>query len=310
MEVLLQKIEEDQIKKSGVNLFVLRLDQIHPCISGNKWFKLKYNIQEIKRQFLETPWEQSTVLTFGGAFSNHIVAVAAAGKEFGFNTIGIIRGDEHSSPQSFNMRSISSTLNFAESCGMKLHFVSREQYRQKSSVEFIDLLIQQFGDFYLLPEGGTNALAVKGCAEITSHIEIPFDYIGCPVGTGGTLAGIISSLNEKQKAIGFSALKDGYFLNEEVEKLLTSFPSSKGDIHTEYHFGGYAKHTPELLKFISDFEKQNQIPLDHVYTGKMIFGIYDLIKKNYFPENSTIIAVHTGGLQGKLKVPVMNGEID
>ena len=183
--------------------------------------------------------------------------------------------------------------------------------RKKDSAGFIDSLVQQFGDFYLLPEGGTNELAVKGCSEITSHIDTPFDYICCPVGTGGTLAGIISSLSDKQKAVGFSVLKDGYFLNEEVEKLLVSpFPLLKGNINSEYHFGGYAKYTPELLKFISDFEKQNQIPLDHVYTGKMIFGIYDLIRKDYFPKNATIIAVHTGGLQGKLPpyAPALRGD--
>lgn len=298
MKISLQKISDPAITSFGVTMYVLRLDLSHSSISGNKWYKLKYNVEEIKRQKAEV------VLTFGGAFSNHIAAVAAAGNESGFNTIGIIRGDELSSPPSSNTKGISSTLTFAESCGMKLHFVSREEYRKKDSTGFIDSLIQQFGNFYLLPEGGSNELAVKGCSEITSHIDIPFDYICCPVGTGGTLAGIISSLRTTQKAIGFSVLKEGGFLNKEVEKLLTfPFPSSKGTINTAYHFGGYAKHTPELLKFISDFEKQNQIPLDHVYSGKMIIGIYDLIKKNYFPQNSAIIAVHTGGLQGKLKNP-------
>ena len=173
---------------------------------------------------------------------------------------------------------------------MRLHFVSREEYRKKDSQEFIGSLQKQFGDFYLLPEGGTNALAVKGCAEILSLIDIPFDHVCCPVGTGGTLAGIISSLRENQKAIGFSVLK-GLSLTSKVSKTFEV---------RDYHFGGYAKHTPKLLKFIDNFEKQNNIPLEQVYTGKMMFGIYDLIQKGHFKRNETIIAIHTGGLQGKL----------
>ena len=288
MEIPLQKISDSVMEKYGVNLFVLRLDLIRATISGNKWYKLKYNLEEAKKQ------KKETLLTFGGAFSNHIAATAAAGKEFGFKTIGIIRGDELNEDEN-------KTLRFAKECGMKLHFVSREDYGEK---KIPSPLTQQLNNFFLLPEGGTNELAVKGCAEIISHINVPFDFVCCPVGTGGTIAGIISSLKEKQKAIGFSVLKDGEFLKEEVQKLISSpNPLGEGDIHTDYHFGGYAKHSPELLKFIADFEKQNGIPLEHVYTGKMMFGIYDLMTKNYFPQGTTIIAIHTGGLQGKLPQP-------
>jgi 1-aminocyclopropane-1-carboxylate deaminase len=177
---------------------------------------------------------------------------------------------------------------------MKLHFVSREEYRKKDTPEFIGSLQKQFGDFYLLPERGTHELAVKGCAEILSLIDIPFDYVCCPVGTGETLAGIVSSLKEKQQAIGFPVLK-----TSKVFKTFEVF-SGSWSLNLDYHFGGYAKHTPELLKFIFDFEKQNNIPLDQVYTGKMMFGIYDLIKTWHFMRNETIVAIHTGGLQGKL----------
>ncbi|MBI3500752.1 MAG: 1-aminocyclopropane-1-carboxylate deaminase/D-cysteine desulfhydrase [Bacteroidetes bacterium] len=295
MEIPLQKISNPAIEKSGINLFILRLDKIHPTISGNKWYKLKYNLEEAKRQ------KKDTLLTFGGAYSNHITATAAAGKEFGFKTIGIIRGDELASPNPSEGGEKNQTLKFAEDCGMKLIFVSREEYKNKNSSELIHSITSSLTNFYLLPEGGTNSLAVKGCSEIISHVNIPFDFVCCPIGTGGTIAGVISSLRKDQKAIGFSVLKDGGFLKNEIEKLLTSpLPPSKGEINTSYHFGGYAKHTPELLKFISDFEKENNIPLEQVYTGKMMFGIYDLIKKNYFPKNSTVIAIHTGGLQGKL----------
>ena len=263
MKVPLQKIADSHIEKYGVNLFILRLDLIHPTISGNKWYKLKYNLEEAKKQ------KKETLLTFGGAFSNHIAATAAVGKEFGFKTIGIIRGDELKEEEN-------KTLRFAKECGMELHFVSREDYGEK---KIPSPLTQQLNNFYLLPEGGTNELAVKGCAEIISHINIPFDFVCSAVGTGGTIAGIISSLKENQKAIGFSVLKGGEFLKDEIRKFIPSpLPPPEGDkweINTDYHFGGYAKHTLELLKFIADFEKQNNIPLEHVYTGKMMFAIYD-----------------------------------
>lgn len=300
---------------------MLRLDLTHPHVSGNKWFKLKYNLEEAKKQ------GKDALLTFGGAYSNHIAATAAAGKEFGFKTIGVIRGEElrtsprpspdpllkqerveqpQTSPPAplLTERGLNNTLRFAESCGMQLHFVSREEYRKKEVSEFIATLQKQFGDFYLLPEGGTNDLAVKGCTEILSLIDIPFDAVCCPVGTGGTFAGIISSLKEGQKALGFSVLKGGEFLEEHISKLINppSPPLQGGpySLVTQYHFGGYGKYSSALLDFILEFEKQNNIPLEQVYTGKMMFGIYDLIKLGHFPKNSTLIAVHTGGLQGKL----------
>jgi 1-aminocyclopropane-1-carboxylate deaminase len=290
MNLPLQKISDPLISSSGINLFLLRLDQVHSHISGNKWFKLKYNLEEAKKQ------NKEGILTFGGAYSNHIAATAAAGKEYGLRTIGIIRGDELTPDEN-------STLRFAKECGMELHFVSREEYKRLTAAgpnsQLPNYLIPSSPNYYLLPEGGTNSLAIKGCAEILSHIDIPFDFVCCPVGTGGTLAGIISSLKEEQKAIGFSVLKNGVFLKNDVQALLP-FPSGSWDLITQYDLGGYAKHTPELLKFISDFETANNIPLEQVYTGKMMYGIYDLIRKKHFPENSTVIAVHTGGLQGKL----------
>lgn len=286
VKIPLEKISDPALKNTNISLFVFRLDKIHRHISGNKWYKLKYNLKEAQRQ------KKSTLVTFGGAYSNHIAATAAAGKEFGFKTIGIIRGEELSEIEN-------PTLRFAKECGMQLHFVSREEYRIKKLPVSVT---QQLDSLYLLPEGGTNELTVKGCAEIISHIDVPFDFVCCPVGTGGTLAGIISSLKQNQKALGFSVLKDKGYLKSEVQKLL-AFQKNNWSIRTEYHFGGYAKNTHELLQFIADFEKQNNIPLEHVYTGKMMFGIYDLIKKNHFPKNSTVIAVHTGGLQGKLPRP-------
>ncbi len=316
-KIPLEKISDDIISSAKVNLYVLRLDKIHPDISGNKWYKLKYNLEEARKQ------KKNTLLTFGGAYSNHIAATAAAGKEFGFKTIGIIRGDELEPHPPTSLASplaplleergwgeaergeqpLNRTLRFAKECGMKLHFVSREEYRKKDSSEVFHSITQSLNNFYLLPEGGTNELAVKGCSEILSLVDIPFNYVCCPVGTGGTIAGIISSLKGNQKAIGFSVLKGGEFLK--TSKVLSRVlgiedHSAIWNLNHDYHFGGYAKHTPQLLKFISDFAKQNNIPLEQVYTGKMMFGIYDLIQKNYFQKGSIIIAIHTGGLQGRL----------
>lgn len=256
---------------------------IHPYISGNKYRKLKYNLIEAKRL------NKKVLTTFGGAFSNHIAAVASAGKEFGFKTIGIIRGEELKSKATLN-----STLSFAQSCGMILQFISREKYRCKTDAIYVSELKNEFGDFYLIPEGGTNALAVKGCEEILTDADKDYDYICCSVGTGGTISGLINSALPHQKIIGFPALK-GDFLSEEI----TKFAKNKNwELNTNYNFGGYAKINDDLIDFINQFKGAHSIPLDPIYTGKMMFGIYDLIDKGYFPKESKILAIHTGGLQG------------
>lgn len=283
----LQKIEDEIFDSSGVNLFVKRLDLIHPEISGNKWYKLKYNLIEAERK------NYDTLLTFGGAFSNHIYSTAAAGRLFGFKTIGVIRGEEN--------LPLNPTLDFAKKCGMRIVYLDRNSYRRKNSDGIISSLEEKFGKFYLIPEGGSNTLAVKGCAEIVEGIETKFDYICTACGTGGTLAGLISALSENQSALGFAVLKGAYFLNENVNSLLkTSLAKRKNNwqIIFDYHFGGYAKINSELLKFISEFESKHSIKLEPIYSGKMLFGIYDLIRKNFFSKNSKIIALHNGGMQG------------
>lgn len=268
---------------SNFNLVIKREDQLHPDISGNKLRKLKYNILEAKRL------NKTTLLTFGGAYSNHIAAVAALGKEYGFKTIGIIRGEEL-----VNKVSNNATLSFAKSCGMFFYFISRAEYRKKNELFFLENLKSIYGDFYLLPEGGTNDFAVKGCAEILTNKDTSFDYVCSSVGTGGTLAGLIMSSNSLQTVIGFSALK-GTFQTSYINK----FTRKKNyRILDDYCFGGYAKINIELIEFINDFKNKTTVSLDPIYTGKMIFGIFDLINKGYFKENSTILAVHTGGLQG------------
>ena len=267
----------------GISLVIKREDLIHPFVSGNKFRKLKYNLLQAKAE------NQSTLLTFGGAYSNHIAAVAYAGKENDFQTIGIIRGDELADKKASNP-----TLKFAQECGMQLEFVSREAYRLKTEVAFLEQLEQKHGSFYLIPEGGTNSLAVIGCEEILTKEDAVFDYVVCAIGTGGTISGIINSALSHQKVLGFPALK-GEFLQDEIRNFVHN---DNWELITDYHFGGYAKVNDELIAFINWFFEQTQIPLDPVYTGKMVFGIFDLITKNYFPENSKILLIHTGGLQG------------
>jgi len=267
----------------NIKLSIKREDLIHPTVSGNKFRKLKHNLEEARLQ------NKKTLLTFGGAFSNHIAATAAAGKEFGFKTIGIIRGEELQQKILENP-----TLRFAQDCGMSLNFMSRSDFRRKDSEEFIDSLKSQYEHFYLIPEGGTNYLAVKGCEEILSQADSEFDFICCSAGTGGTVSGLINSALAHQKVLAFSALK-GDFLTKEIHK----FAKRKNwELMSNYHFGGYAKITEELIAFINNFKNQFEIPLDPIYTGKLMFGILDLISKGHFPRNSRILAIHTGGLQG------------
>lgn len=281
------EIDDPLTKEFNVKLLIKREDLIHPYISGNKWYKLKYNLIEARKL------GYNKLLTFGGAYSNHIYATASAGKEFGFETVGVIRGEAH--------QPLNPTLSFAKSCGMQLHYLDRKSYRIKYSEDIITLLKNKFGDFYLIPEGGSNYLAVKGCAEIIEGIKKPFDFICTACGTGGTIAGLSLGLKSNSKAIGFSVLKGGHFLKNNVKNFhldLGKTNLANWEIITDYHFGGYAKTTKDLNDFCKDFKHKYKIEIEPIYTGKMLWGIFDLIKKNYFPENSTIIALHSGGLQG------------
>jgi 1-aminocyclopropane-1-carboxylate deaminase len=279
----LQRLLDPEIAGFGVEIWVKRDDLIHPQISGNKWRKLKYNIEIAKKE------GYAKILTFGGAFSNHIYATAAAGQILGLHTIGIIRGER--------VEPLNSTLAFAESVGMELHFIDRETYRQKNSQDQLDSYQKSFSPVYIIPEGGANSSGVKGCEEIVDEIQIPFNYICCACGTGTTLSGIINSLSPFQKAIGFPVLKGGEFLHDEIVKQLKCPKISNFHLETDYHFGGYAKWNAELESFMERFEKVNLFRLEPVYTGKLFYGLYDLIKKGYFPKGSRIVAVHTGGLR-------------
>jgi 1-aminocyclopropane-1-carboxylate deaminase len=278
-----EHLRDDRLRHKGVDILLKRDDLIHPEVSGNKWRKLKYNLIEAAAQ------GHHTLLTFGGAYSNHIRATAAAGSYCGFSTIGVIRGEEH--------LPLNPTLTYAASRRMRLTYIDRETYRRKSDPDVIAALQEEFGKFYLLPEGGTNELAVRGCSEISAEIEADFDIICCPCGTGGTLAGIASGLKGGQRAIGFSALKGGEFLAGEVSELQQrTFGSCSGNwrIECEFHFGGFAKRTSGLEVFARDFLAMHGIALEWVYVSKMMYGIYALVDRGVIDSGSRVLVVITG----------------
>ena len=288
----INRLKEELFESKKVIVDVLRDDLNHPIIQGNKLRKLTYNIKNAKKK------GNRTLLTFGGAYSNHILAVAQAGKEFGFETIGIIRGEE-TLPLNYTLRN-------CVALGMKIHYIDRTTYKLKNTPDFKDYLRNMYGSFYLIPEGRSNYYAINGCMEIIPK-KNDYDYICCPMGTGGTIAGITISNQNKSYVLGFPALKGGDFLTEEVtnfvdmvvnDKETTSDLMQSFSIIPDYHFGGYAKVKEELINFVRNFYKVHQFKWDLIYNGKMAFGVYDLIEKGYFPEGSKILLIHTGGLQG------------
>ncbi|MDM1759409.1 pyridoxal-phosphate dependent enzyme [Acinetobacter sp. 251-1] len=280
-----QGITDQQIfVDAPIRLTIRRLDQIHPQISGNKFFKLKYNFLAAQQQ------GKTSLITFGGAFSNHIAATAYAANRFGFQSIGIIRGEELAT------QPLNHTLATAQKLGMQLHFVSRKDYRLKDSAAYLNALETQYPNSYIIPEGGTNAFAIQGCTEILSANDLnTYDVICCAVGTGGTITGLIEASTAQQQILGFSALK-GDFLSTNVAQMTEK---RNWKILDHYCCGGYAKTTIELLQFIENFQKKYQIPLESIYTGKMLLGIFDLISQHYFAKNSRILVIHSGGLQGR-----------
>jgi 1-aminocyclopropane-1-carboxylate deaminase len=306
----IQQINSEIIRSAGVDLYVLRLDLMHPWVNGNKWFKLKYNLLEAKEKNF------TTLLTFGGAYSNHIYATAAAGNLFGFRTIGVIRGEER--------LPLNPTLNFAVQQGMQLVYTNREMYRQRNTPVVEEYLQQRFGEVFIIPEGGSNLNGVRGCMEIigdamstavtersrSAGYAYAFDRICVACGTATTLTGIALSLHQGQRAIAFPVLKNGAFLAQEIESLLTNYLASdlptpsnspaSWELVCDYHFGGYAKVNDELLVFSQQFTQEHGVPLDYVYTAKMFYGVMDLLKQGFFSKGDSLLLVHTGGLQGNV----------
>jgi 1-aminocyclopropane-1-carboxylate deaminase/D-cysteine desulfhydrase-like pyridoxal-dependent ACC family enzyme len=285
----IQELLSPLFEEKGVKVFLKREDLLDPDVSGNKFRKLKYNLVEAAEN------QKTALLTFGGAWSNHIAAVAAAGLKFGFQTIGIIRGEE---PKNY-----SQTLKYAGQQGMQFHFVSRTEYRERSDAAYQASWMERYPEALLIPEGGTNCHAILGVSEMVDEefLKLNPTHICLAAGTGGTTAGLLASGIQSQ-ILSFSVLK-GDFMEKEILKIVETCsikPPQNLQIINDYHFGGYAKVTDELFEFMSAFEKEHRVLLDPVYTAKMIYGVFDFIKKDHFPKESKILMIHTGGLQGRV----------
>lgn len=277
-----QELHDELFASHQVRVLLKRDDLIHPELPGNKWRKLKYNLAAAADS------GQHTLLTFGGAYSNHIRAVAAAGRHLGFATIGVIRGEEH--------LPLNPMLAYAREQGMTLTYVDRTTYREKDSPAVVNALRGRFGEFFLLPEGGSNAAAVRGAAELPAELNIHYDVICCACGTGGTLAGIAAGLPPGMRAIGFSALKGGGFLVDDVRRLQREYgqETTNWTIELDYHFGGFARRNSALDGFIDNFRDRHGIALEWVYVAKMLYGVYDMISRGAFPAGTVAVAVVTG----------------
>jgi 1-aminocyclopropane-1-carboxylate deaminase len=284
--ITVDEIDLPILKEKNVRLAVLRLDTIHPVISGNKWFKLKYHIEIATKEKIDH------IITFGGPHSNHIIATAAAGNLFGFSTTGIIRGQR---PRVF-----SNALDRATEYGMNLIFTSREDYRSKQ----LPIEIDKTKDFYLIDEGGYGTDGARGAAEILGYCQKEeFSHVICAVGTSTMLAGLIKASLPSQQIMGVSVLKNNTSIENDLFNLLDPDEQKKEIrlIH-QYHFGGYAKYTIELTRFMNEFFDCTGIPSDFVYTGKLFYAVIDMVKNNSFPPESNILAIHSGGLQGNLSL--------
>lgn len=276
----LTELQDERLEHHGVHLQLKRDDLISSELPGNKWRKLRYNLEAAHQQGF------TRILTFGGAYSNHIRATAAAGHELGFETIGVIRGEEH--------QPLNNSLAYAAGRGMKLTYLDRTTYRRKADQAVVARLMDEFGPCYVLPEGGSNGLAVRGTAELVDEITTDFDIICCATGTGGTLAGIAAGLQGPQHALGFAVLKGGQFLEDEVRRLqLEAFGTvtTNWDIDVDFHFGGYAKRRPALDDFIEDFRDRHGVTLDWVYEAKMIYGIFAHAQAGSFAPGTKLVAV-------------------
>lgn len=283
-----QELNDTLFKEKGVKVFMLRDDLLHPGISGNKWRKLKYNLLAVVEKGTKT------LITVGGSHSNHIAAVAEAGKVFGFKTIGLIRGYEayRNNP----------TLKQAALAGMEIRFFDKTAF-EKIETHYVEKLKQEIGDFDFVPMGGGNLLGMKGCVEIIEEIPVQTTHIATACGTGSTMAGIIAGAKPTQTVLGFPAMKNGAFMKEDVIQYLNEYGAenhTKYDMITDYHFGGFGKMKPELIQFLNAFYQNHGFALDGIYNGKMMFGLFEMIRDGFFEKGSVITAIHTGGVQGNL----------
>ena len=279
------KIESNFLYKKQVEIFIKRDDLIHSVISGNKWRKLKYNLQLAKHK------KYSTVLSFGGPYSNHLHALSYVSNKMGFKSIGVVRGH--------NNNHLSHTLKFCKQNNMLLYNLDRKNYRlHKSSNLLLQSLENRFGKFYVIPEGGNNQLGAKGCSEILNEVNLEFNYLCCPVGTGCTASGLISSMFQNQSFIGFCPFKKCIEQKNSINNFVNPLLNKNWILLPDNHFGGFAKINHNLIKFVQQFNSDFDIKLDLIYMGKLFYSIFDLIENNYFPKNSKILVLHTGGIQG------------
>mgnify|MGYP002379644129 CR=1 FL=1 len=282
------ELKNNLYKDKRIRVSILRLDEIHPIISGNKLFKLYYFF-EAKNS------SHKKIITFGGAFSNHLAATAFACSKMNLKSIGIVRGEKPAV--------LSHTLQFCLGQGMKLQFISREDYKRINEKDFLTGLKKQHGECILIPEGGFSIKGKEGASLITQTFDnSSYTHVCMAVGTATTFAGIIEASKNQYEIMGFSVLKNMRDIDRRLIALEVN-PSKKYSFIADYHFGGYAKKTDELISFINEFYVKNNIPLDFVYTAKMMFGVNDLVRKNYFPPVSHILCIHTGGLQGNQSLP-------
>ena len=280
MKIITQEIFDPSFNEKKIKVFMRRLDLISHPVAGNKYFKLKYNIDyAIKSKF-------NTIVTFGGAYSNHILATSIISKENNLKSIGFIRGEE--------TLPLNSTLTDAVKNGMEIIYLTRKNYRKINDEEYLNQLRIKYKKSYIIPEGGTNSLAIRGTESIINSDE-KFEYICCPIGTGGTISGIINSSNHNQKIIGFSAIKG---VKNIIDNISNNVNKGNWNINEDYCQNGYAKISNDLIDFIYNFYETKNIPLDAIYTGKMMMGVLDQIKKNKFASGSNILIIHTGGIQG------------
>ncbi|MGW3133027.1 1-aminocyclopropane-1-carboxylate deaminase/D-cysteine desulfhydrase [Streptomyces sp. NPDC001123] len=278
----LQEVTDDRFARHGVRLLLKRDDLIHPELIGNKWRKLVPNIEAAAGR---------PVLTFGGAYSNHLRATAAAGRLLGFPTVGVVRGEELAA------RPLNPSLARCVADGMRLHFVDRSTYRRKAEPQVLAGLLRAAGaeDAYVVPEGGSNAAAVRGCLALGAELRGQADVVGIACGTGGTLAGLAAGLGARQRAVGVPVLRGG-FLTGEIQRLQAeAFGGRRGrwSLDERFHFGGYGRTAPELDAFAEDFEERHGMRVERLYVAKLLYGLVELAREGGLGRGVAVAAVLT-----------------
>ena len=290
-KIIIQPLQAAWVHNESIHIDMLRLDLIHPVISGNKWYKLRQNLEQAKIS------GSQSILTFGGAYSNHLVAAAAAANASGISAIGIVRGNDDTA--------LTSTLTQCREMGMQLHFISREEYKQKNDEVWLSELSAKFNDPFIIPEGGANEWGRLGAEDIAAQIPEGYTHVCVSAGTGTTFIGLRNALPLQMNVIAFAPMRDGQYLEEEIESHLKRGKDGNWWLFDNWHFGGFAKSNNELISFMNNFYKINDCPLDIVYTGKMMYGVQELIRTDFFAPGSKVLCIHTGGLQGNSSVQDM-----